>query len=424
LVAGGHRVGGGHRFASRGIIGVSFDAFRSTPMIDLLRRYFTPSETSLISVRDLQTGKPRHAHWFPWLMLVWTFWIFATPLLFGGNEFRNWMLPTFVSFALFLVMFHRVYYRDKAQVIWNAIGIAALGFVVTPFNPGAQGYLIYACAFLAFYGTSREAARNMIIVLVLYTAEWLWLDFGWPTLLSAILVGFAVGFMNINFARKHERDAQLMLSHDEIKRLAAVAERERIGRDLHDLLGHTLSLITLKSELANRLFDRDPAAARREIADVEAVARDALAQVRRAVTGIRAAGIAAELASARLLLESNGVHLTYELADLALPTNVETVLAMTVREAVTNIQRHARASSARVSLHLEHKQLRLQIEDNGRGGDIVPGNGLTGMRERLATIDADVRVDSRRGAGTVVLVTLAVPESQEAVATAPTFRHA
>jgi two-component system sensor histidine kinase DesK len=73
---------------------------------------------------------------------------------------------------------------------------------------------------------------------------------------------------------------------------------------------------------------------------------------------------------------------------------------------------------------LEHKQLRLQIEDNGRGGDIVPGNGLTGMRERLATIDADVRVDSRRGAGTVVLVTLAVPESQEAVATAPTFRHA
>ncbi|HEX4481976.1 MAG TPA: sensor histidine kinase [Rudaea sp.] len=392
-------------------------------MIGLLRGIFTPSENSLICIRDSMTGKARPAHWFPWLMLVWTFWIFATPLLYG-NVFPHWMPATFISFALFLVMFHRVYYRDRTQVVWNAIGIAILGFVVTPVNPGAQGYLIYACAFLAFQGTSREAARNMIIVLVLYSIEWQWLDFGWITLASAILVGFAVGFMNINFARKHERDAQLMLSHDEIRRLAAVAERERIGRDLHDLLGHTLSLITLKSELANRIFERDPAAARREIADVESVARDALAQVRRAVTGIRAAGIAAELASARLLLESNGVRLTYDLADVALPADVETVLAMTVREAVTNIQRHARASTARVSLRIQHKQLQLEIVDNGRGGDIVPGNGLVGMRERLATIDATVRVDSRRGEGTTLLVTLTVPECHEAMAAAPTFRPA
>ena len=393
-------------------------------MIALLRQILTPSENSLICMRDLRTGKPRHAHWFPWLMLVWTFWIFATPVLFTGNEFQNWKWPTFTSFALFLVMFHRVYYRDRAQVVWNAIGIAVLGFVVTPFNPGAQGYLIYACAFLAFHGTSREAARNMIIVLVLYSVEWQWLGFGWITLASAILVGFAVGFMNINFARKHERDAELMLSHDEVRRLAAVAERERIGRDLHDLLGHTLSLITLKSELANRLFERDPAAARREIADVEAVARDALAQVRRAVTGIRAAGIAAELASARLLLESNRVRLTYELADVTLPADVETVLAMTVREAVTNIQRHARAISARVSLRVEQKQLRLEIADDGRGGDIVPGNGLTGMRERLATIDASVRIESRRGKGTTVLVTLPIPQGDESPAAAPAFRPA
>jgi two-component system sensor histidine kinase DesK len=393
-------------------------------MIDFVRRIFTPSENSLICLRDVATGKPRAAHWFPWLMLVWTFWIFATPVLFTGSEFRNWMWPTFSSFALFLVMFHRVYYRDRTHVVWNALGIAVLGFVVTPFNPGAQGYLIYACAFLAFHGTTRDAARSMIIVMILYAAEWTWLDFGWITLMSAILVGFAVGFMNINFARKHERDAQLLLSHDEIRRLAAVAERERIGRDLHDLLGHTLSLITLKSELANRLFERDPHAARREIADVEKVARDALAQVRRAVTGIRAAGIAAELASARLLLESNNIRLAYDLADVTLPADVETVLAMTVREAVTNIQRHSRASTARVSMRVEHKQLQLEVADNGRGGDIVPGNGLTGMRERLATIDADVRVDSRRGEGTTLLVTLAVPECKEAVAHAPALRHA
>src|ERR1700722_6021738 len=162
LIAGGCRGGCGHRVASRGTFGVSFDALRSSTMIALLRQILTPSENSLICMRDVRTGKPRHAHWFPWLMLVWTFWIFATPVLFTGTEFQNWMWPTFTSFALFLVMFHRVYYRDRTQVVWNAIGIAVLGFVVTPFNPGAQGYLISACAFLAFHGTSREAARNMI----------------------------------------------------------------------------------------------------------------------------------------------------------------------------------------------------------------------------------------------------------------------
>ncbi len=96
------------------------------------------------------------------------------------------------------------------------------------------------------------------------------------------------------------------------------------------------------------------------------------------MTGIRAAGIAAELASAKLLLESNGVRLDYAIADVALPLEVETALAMTVREAVTNIQRHARAASARITLETEQKRLVLSVHDDGRGGAIVPGNGLCG----------------------------------------------
>jgi len=223
-------------------------------------------------------------------------------------------------------------------------------------------------------------------------------------------VGLAVGLMNISLMRKDEREAELKLSHDEVRRLAALAERERIGRDLHDLLGHTLSLITLKSELANRLFERDPVSARREIAEVERVARDALTQVRRAVTGIRAAGLAAEMASAKLLLESNGVRLNYDFADVPLPVDIETVLAMTVREAATNIQRHARANCARVTLEVQGVELVLRVEDDGRGGAIVPGNGLSGMRERLSGIGAELRVESARGHGTVLKVSLPLPE--------------
>jgi two-component system sensor histidine kinase DesK len=392
----------------------------------MLADVFIPTQDSMISVREVHEGKPRFAHWFPWLMLVWSFWIFATPLMFAGDEFAHWLWPTLAGYAVFLWLFYRVYYRPRSQVLWCALGIAAIGFAVTPVNPGAQGFEIYACAFLAFIGQSRTALRNMIIVLVLFSLEWTYLDFGWINLLSAILIGLAVGLMNINFLRKYERDAELKLSHEEVRRLAALAERERIGRDLHDLLGHTLSLITLKSELANKLFDRDVAAAKREMADVERVARDALAQVRRAVTGIRAAGFAAELASGKLLLESNGVGLNYELADISLPADVETALAMTVREAVTNIQRHAHASVATIRLGVRDRELRLHVEDNGRGGAIVPGNGLCGMRERLTAIGAELRVESQRGKGTILAVTMPMPETTapRLEISAPTLRQA
>ena len=389
--------------------------------------FFVPSPNSVICGRRGGVGTTGNAHWFPWTMLVWTFWIFATPIFQSGDSFPHWLWPTVGSFVVFLYLFYRCYYRDRNQAIWCALGIAAIGFIVTPFNPGAQGFIIYACAFLPFGSPPRQTIRNMSLVMLVYALEWHWLGFDWAYLISAILVGFAVGFMNINFMLKQQRDAELSLSHEEVRRLASLAERERIGRDLHDLLGHTLSLITLKSELANRLFDRDPVGARREIADVERVARDALTQVRRAVTGIRAAGIAAELASAKLLLESNGVHLEYQIADVSLPLEVETALAMTVREAVTNIQRHARAMSARITLETDHRHLVLTVQDDGRGGAIVPGNGLSGMRERLRSIAAELQVESDRRHGTCLRARLPLPVNaigHAATATPAAMHHA
>ena len=139
-----------------------------------------------------------------------------------------------------------------------------------------------------------------------------------------------------------------------MRRLAATAERERIGRDLHDLLGHTLSLITLKLELSRKLFDRDLEAARREVAEAENVARHALAEVRSAVTGIRATDLAAELASARLLLESSRRAAGLRAPPADLPEDVERGLALVLREAATNIARHAEARAATIGWRREH----------------------------------------------------------------------
>lgn len=369
-----------------------------------------PTENSLICSRETY-GVNQHGdtRWLPIMMLIWSFWIFATPLVMLGDAFPHWLWPTIASFGTFLWLYFRAYYRDRSQLLWHALGIAALGFMVTPVNPGANGYIIYACAFLAFCGCTRFALQCMFALLLIYSAEWLLLGFPLIFLANTAVLGIVVCVMNIMFARKHQRDAELKLSHDEVRRLAALAERERIGRDLHDLLGHTLSLITLKSELANRLWERDLTAARREVIDVERVARDALAQVRRAVTGIRAAGLVPEVAAAKLMLESSNVHFDYQLADCVLPAEIETVLAMAAREAVTNIQRHSRATQARLLLAINAGTVELSISDNGRGGAIVPGNGLAGMRERLGLIGASLSIESSRATGTTLCVRLPLP---------------
>jgi two-component system sensor histidine kinase DesK len=198
----------------------------------------------------------------------------------------------------------------------------------------------------------------------------------------------------------------LRRSAEEVQRLARIAERERIGRDLHDLLGHTLSLIAIKSELAAKLISRDRDAAAREITEVMNIARDSLRQVRTAVTGLRSAVLEGEMASARTLLETVGVKLTCQRDAMVLSAQIETSLAMIVREAVTNIQRHARAQWASIEVRAlveekgREKGVLLVVTDDGCGGISAGGNGLAGIRERVQSLGGTLDIDSPRGEGT------------------------
>jgi two-component system sensor histidine kinase DesK len=201
-----------------------------------------------------------------------------------------------------------------------------------------------------------------------------------------------------------------------VRRLAASAERGRIGRDLHELLGQTLSVVALKAEPAGRLVESDPLAARREIADVQRVAREALSQVRSAVSGIRAAALASELASARLLLETAGVRVDYWCDPQPLPSGPESCLALVLREAVTNIQRHARANRVEITVIAGTERVVMRIRDDGRGGVERHGNGLDGMRERIAAEGGELAIDSPRGHGTNIEVWLPLPETKRPAA--------
>jgi len=378
----------------------------------LIRTLFRTSPDSLACQQ--RASDDIGMRWFPWINLVWSVWLFVTP--FYADRYQDtWLWPTLGSYVVFLFLFQRFHYDKARRRLGYTLAIAALGFAVLPYNPGSQSYVIYACAFFPLCMSARRALAAIVALLIVFAAVWHEMGIPMIYMSSAVIAGLVVGVFNIGMLQKLRSEAQLRLSHEEVRRLAALAERERIGRDLHDLLGHTLSLVALKSNLASRLIGHDPMAARKEMDDVSDVARDALAQVRRAVSGIRAAGLAAELASARLLLESDGVRFNYEMDEVALSAEQETVLALAVREAVTNIQRHARALGASVVLQSADRQVSLRIEDDGRGGAIVPGNGLCGMRERIESLGGRLRLDTKPGQGTRVEVTLPVERGERGV---------
>ena len=347
-----------------------------------------------VAAHELRLGR---SPWTNFIHLVWSVWVFLTPALSGGDYgfTPTWFALTAVSYPLFLWLYATSVFASPRRAHLAALAMVALCLGLLRWYPSGLSYFVFGCVMLQprrsrsvlrYLGTI--AVLNLILISYARYIGYPWQALVWMPTVTAI-IGVIVMVERIN----RERDSALKLSHDEVRRLAALAERERIGRDLHDLLGHTLSLVALKADLAGRLLPRDPRAAQREIEELGQVAREALGQVRRAVSGIRAAGLAAELAAARVLLEGEGVSLQAEMDEAALAPEQETVLALCLREAVTNIHRHARATRVRVTLHGAGANWRLQVDDDGRGGAIRPGNGLDGMRERLQALGGSLSLE-------------------------------
>jgi len=276
--------------------------------------------------------------------------------------------------------------------------MAVLGFAYVPINQSACGIFIYIAAFLPFATESvwvclltigGVCAGAAIEGYYFHMSPWTW---------GIILfMAIAVGCGNMVMAQQKRSGMKLMLAHQELAQLAKVAERERIARDLHDLLGHTLSVVVLKAELAGRYFDRDHERARQEIAEVESISRQALQQVREAVTGFRMQGLDAEVDNAQRSLAAAGIKLTCMTRPGRLGPAEESVLSLILREAITNVLRHAQATEVRLEFTSTSEGERLTVTDNGRGGIRQEGNGLRGMRERVQMLGGRFRLDSTRG---------------------------
>ncbi|MCL4812998.1 MAG: sensor histidine kinase [Vicinamibacteraceae bacterium] len=319
--------------------------------------------------------------WTPYFWLVYLGFFLVNPW-FRGTTTLGWFGHA-VAVAVFLVLYFRGYWLSGAALLPIVAGMVAMGLVLTPFNAGAMVFFVYAAGFVGETGPPQTAVRWLALIVVIAMVQGYWLQLPIMAYVPVLFVSVIVGGPNIYFAEARRAGRRLREVEQE---RARAAERERIARDLHDVVGHTLSLIVLKSELASKLAARDPDRALREIRDVERISREALAEVRAAVQGYRAEGLAAELTRARAALEAAGVALEAEATPLALAPATEQALSLVLREAVTNVVRHARASRCLVRLHEDDRATWLEVADDGVGGSAAEGTGTAAMRARLAEV--------------------------------------
>jgi len=350
----------------------------------------------------------RSLGWTRYVWLVYICFIFVQPAI--SRRPLDWLLAT-GTLLVFLPLYFLGHWLHGRKTLWVIGAILLLGLLMAPRNAAAVSLFIYAAGFVGKLGRPSLGLRYLAGIIALLALE-AWFvgvpQYAWTW---GILFSLIVGGINIHFCEVGRGQAKLQLAHEEVERLATMAERERIARDLHDVLGHTLSLITIKSGLAARIAEKEPARAEQEMREIEDISRTALADVRRAVKGYRFLSLGAEMAKAKIALAAAGVELETSTGPYDLSSEVESAAALALREAITNIVRHAAAHSCRVAYRQEGGEFRLKVLDDGRGGEAAEGSGLSGMRERVSALGGTVERDGSHGTRlTVVLPVQALPD--------------
>ncbi len=354
------------------------------------------------------------ARYAPYLWLVYLVALVFQPAFDPDTTPADWV-ATGLMVAAFLPLYRAsLAERDQRRLVFLLAAMAGLGVVGTLVNAGAGVFVVYAAALAGRLSPVRRAVVAVAVLAglagVMFPISTVPMPWRLLAVVPIIVFVLVIGAAGIIDAERERTQTRLRRADEEIERLATIAERERIARDLHDLLGHTLSVVVLKSELAGRLVRSDPERAEREVREVEQTARNALAEVRSAVAGYRAKGLGAELVNARRALSAAGVDLQATIDLPVLPAEHEAALALALREAVTNVVRHADARSATIRADATPHEVRLEVSDDGRGAPGPDGSGLAGMRERATALGGQVsrHTGPAKGErpGTTVRVTL------------------
>jgi two-component system, NarL family, sensor histidine kinase DesK len=284
-----------------------------------------------------------------------------------------------------------------------AAALAALAYLTV--GQSATSLFIYLAVMVVFLFRSR-VGWTMVAVILAASLAIPGLIPGWQVSLPTTFQIFVAALAMWGVAQLIQRNAQLAAAREEIARLVRAEERNRFARDLHDILGHSLTVVAVKAELAGRLARTSPERAEAEIADVETIAREALADVRRAAAGYREVTLAGELASAQTALTAAGIEADLPVCPAQAAHEQQEIFGWAIREGVTNVVRHSGAS--RCSILLTSHQV--EIADDGTGpacpGGPGGGHGLAGLRERAAAVGGSVSVGRSAAGGFALRVSV------------------
>lgn len=317
--------------------------------------------------------------------LIYLGFYFLPPLM-QATPLWQWAVLV-LALAAFLLIYQKIDQANRQQRwLWLA-GLCAIASLVTPLNSGSMAMFAYISFFFGFWLTTGRFVLA-ISALLLWQAALLWL---WhPTLwlqAYAVIVALGVSVTGIVERMRLQHQLAQQRSDAELQVMARQLERERIARDLHDLLGHSLASIALKAELADLwLAQQQPQVARQQLAELQQLARQSLQQVRQTISGYRQQGLDLVLPELMTLLRSSGwtCHVDADLNALATQCPAELELCLT--ELCTNLLKHSHGDELLLQASSDGQNWQLQLQDNGQCSALTPGSGLTGIQQRLQAL--------------------------------------
>ncbi|HJF33418.1 MAG TPA: sensor histidine kinase [Sporosarcina psychrophila] len=363
---------------------------------------------------------PKKYGFFPYIFLCYL----LMPLIHVLNETGFKAVIGYSLLLLFLLTYRQLYHTiaKKSFSYWLTLQVGIIMILSIGYNPYNLFMGFFPSNFIGWYSnkkqfnralTSFASAVILTVMILSYLGTVSDLFFFLPFLV--VMIGAPFGIRSMS--EKVELEQQLDQANEQIKDFIKREERVRIARDLHDTLGHTLSLITLQSQLVQRIAEKQPERVTAEAKEIEMTARSALQQVRELVSDMRTITIAEELWDMEQILKAAGIqfHMEEETELPSLPPLQQNILGMCLREAVTNIVKHSKAENCFVTFGNTRADFAISVRDDGVGvcNNNYEGNGLSGMRERLALIEGKLSIES--GLGTTVAMTVPVIVKKEVV---------
>ncbi|RUO36907.1 two-component sensor histidine kinase [Aliidiomarina shirensis] len=316
-----------------------------------------------------------------------------------------------VAMLAFIGIYFYCYHVPPERMLWPILGMFAIACAVTPLNSGSIALFSYVGFFVGFAYRWPIALAGVFGILLTLAAFHYGLGTNWNLFLhyGAVIVVTVSIFGRVERLRQRHSDAQKRSTH-EIERLATSVERERIARDLHDILGHTLSSIILKSDLAKAQLNKAQyAEAEKQLAELSEIARQSLSQVRQSVSGYKHGGLILELRRLQQRLQDAEFSTRITGTPPVMDEKRETAIVLAITELVTNIIRHSKGEECEIQFDENADTYHIKIFDNGNCDDVTLGNGLTGVMLRMQELGGSLTVDVKQGCA----VNLKLPKQAE-----------